>query len=312
MPVTVAGPLTPYITPQILTNAPTGISWATIPSMKATAAQQEAEQMNICLRATSMVEATANNVLRATIDTETLYGPDFRVTINRNTGVTRCELSRSPVTQVLGGQFSNAASFPPQWVPLAADQFAIDRPIIGLYGSSAPSNAGDGGQSVYIAPGNISWANGRHGYQIQVQYVNGWPHCSLTASAAAGATTVQVDDCTAWGPPSGTSTGAAGIIYDGNDQEAVSCLAASATSGAGILTLAAPLSFGHGAGVVLSSFPAQVMQATILFATAEALVRGATATVAGTISGTGVATSSSHYELMQVAKELIWPYRRVI
>src|SRR5271170_3440588 len=123
MPVAVSGPLTPYITPAILTAAPTGISWRTIPTSKSTPAEQQAEQMNICLRATSMVETAANNVLRATVDTETLYGPDFRVTVNQNTGNCRLLLSRYPVTQVLGGQFANAATFPPQWVAVAGNQF---------------------------------------------------------------------------------------------------------------------------------------------------------------------------------------------
>jgi hypothetical protein len=312
MPVTIAGPLTPYITPQILLNAPTGISWKTIPSTGATAAEQAAEQMNLCMRATSMVEAFTNNILRATIDTETLYGPDFRITINRNTGVTRCELSRYPVTQVLSGQFSNAASFPPQWVAIAQDQFAIDRPVIGIYGSSAPSNAGDGGQSVYVAPGNISWANGRLGYQLQMTYVNGWPHCSLTAAVVSGATTIQVDDCTGWAPVTSGGQGATGVIFDGDDQEVVTVTAATAQSGPGTLTLGTGLSFGHGAQVVVSTFPQQVMLAAIFFATAQALVRGATATTIQAISGTGQATASGHYELMKTGEELLWPYRRSI
>jgi hypothetical protein len=312
VPVTIAGPLTPYITPAILTNAPTGISWDIIPYNKATVAEQQAEQMNICLRATSMVETAINGILRATIDTETLWGPDFRVTINGRSGVTRLEMSRWPVTQVLSGQISNAASFPPQWIPMPGYLFAVDRPPTGIYGTSAPSNAADGGQAVIMAPGYVTWSNGRRGYQIQITYITGWPHTSLTAAVAPGANTIQVDDCTAWAPVTPNGQGASGIIYDGNDQEVGTVLAASAASGAGTLTLSTALQFGHGAGTVFSTFPPQVMQAAILFATAEALVRGATATVIQSISGTGQATASSHYELMQIAKELVIPYKRVI
>jgi hypothetical protein len=312
MPVTVAGPLTPYVTPEILQNAPTGVTWKTIPWSGATADEQRAEQMNICMRATSMAETTCNNVLRATIDTETLYGPDFRVTVNSSTWVTRCEMSRYPVTQVLSGQVSNAASFPPQWVPIAGSQFAVERPVIGIYGSSAPSNSGDGGQAVLIAPGYVSWFNGRRGYQIEITYVNGWPHTSLTSAVTPGATTVQVDDCTGWGPVTTGGTGGSGIFYDGNDQETGTVLAASAQSGPGTLSLSTALTFGHGAGTVFSTFPAQVMQAVILLAASEALVRGSTATVIQSIAGTGQATAANHYEMQQVAKEMLYPYRRVI
>jgi hypothetical protein len=312
MPVTVAGPLTPYVTPQIIQNAPTGVTWKTIPWLGATVAEQQAEQMNICMRATSMCETTCNNVLRATIDTETLYGPDFRVTVNSSTCVTRCEMSRYPVTQVLSGQVSDAATFPPQWSAIAGNQFAIERPPLGIYGTSAPANEGGGGQAILIAPGYVSWFNGRRGYQVQVTYVNGWPHTSLTAAVAPGVNAIQVDDCTGWGPVTAGGQGASGILYDGNDQEVGTVLAASAQSGPGVLTLSTALQFGHGAGVVLSTFPAQVMQAAILFAAAEALVRGSSATVIQSIAGTGQASSANHYELSQIARELLYPYRRII
>jgi len=310
--VTIAGPLTPYITPQILLNAPTGISWKTIPAIDATPAEQAAEQMNLCQRATSMVETCTNNILRATVDTESLYGPDFRITVNRDTYVTRAELSRYPVTQVLGGQSSYAGAFPPQWTVIPASQFAIERPVIGIYGSSAPSNSGDGGQSVLIAPGYVDWFYGRRGYLLQVTYINGWPHCSLTAAVTAGSSTIEVDDCTGWAPVTAGGQGAGGIILDGDDQEAATVTAATAQSGPGTLTLGAPLSFGHGAQVVFTTFPQQVILAAIFFATAQALVRGATATTIQSISGTGQATASGHYELIKTGEELLWPYRRMI
>lgn len=312
MALSLSGPLTPYITPQILTNAPTGITWKTIPTSRATPQEQLAEQMNLCVRATSMIDTVCNNVLRATIDTETLYGPNYRLTINNQNGIARAMLSRYPVLQILGGQVSPAVAFPPQWTEIPVTSFAIERPVIGIYGTSAPSASGDGGQSVLIAPGNVSWAWGRSGCQLQVQYVNGWPHTALTASASAGDSTLEVNDCTAWGPQVPGGQGAAGIIYDGNDQESAEALAASATSGPGTLTLSAPLTFTHGAGTVFSALPTQIMDATILFAMAQALRRGATATVIQSVSGMGEATASGHYELMQIAKELAWPYRRVI
>lgn len=312
--VQVTGPVTPYVTPAILTNAPTGIAWRTIPSVKADPSAQLAEQMNICVRATAMVDTACNNVLRATIDTETLTGPDYRITINPNTLIARLLLSRYPVTSVLSGQWApTQAAFGGSFQTLPASQFIVERPPIGLYGTSAPSASGDGGQSVLLAPGNISWQNGRNGCIIKVTYVNGWPHASITASAAQGAMSVQVDDCTGWAPPAGSTIGAAGTIYDGTDQEAVTCTGASAQSGPGTLTLGSGLTYAHGAGTVISALPGQIMQATILFAVSEALIRGATATTINSIAGTGSPTGSAdHFELKMLARELCMPYRRMI
>jgi hypothetical protein len=311
--VTIAGFVTPYVTPAILTNAPTGIAWSTIPSIRADADAKLAEVWNICNRATSMVNATCNNILRSTIDTETQYGPDYRVTINRSTWVTRMLLSRYPVTEVLSGQVSAASTFPPQYVSVAADQFLIENPPIGLFGSTVPSGAGDGGQAIMIAPGFVSWQNGRNGFRIQVTYVNGWPHGQLTAPVTSGSASLVVNDCTGWGPPPGGTDGASGIIYDGTNQETVVCTAASAISGPGTLTLASPVAYTHGTDTVISALPGQVMQAAILFAVSEALIRGATATTIMTISGTGEPMANQDHRTMEChARDLCRPYRRRI
>jgi len=312
MPV-IAGPTTPYVTPQVLLSAPTGISWSTIPQYKATVAQQQAEQFNICQRATSMVDTACNNVLRATIDTEQLYGPDFRITVNGYSGVARIELSRFPVTQVLGGQWSPAMTFPPSWQPIAANLFMVERPPIGIYGTSAPSASGDGGQAVMLAPGYITWFNGRNGNVIQVTYVNGWPHTSLTQASTSGASAIQVDDCTGWAPAAIGGQGATGIMYDGNNQETITCIGASAQSGPGVLALQSPTTYAHAPGVMVSTLPGQVIQAAILFSAAEALVRGATATTINTIGGgSEPSVAADHYSMQTLARELCLPYRRVI
>lgn len=304
--------LTPYITPQVLLNAPTGISWSTIPSLEASPAAQWGEQYNICARATSMVDAATNNILRSTIDQERMYVPDFRGTVNRYTQVARVELSRFPVTQVLGGQVSNAAQFPPQWQPIPATAFMVEKPPIGLYGTSVPSSSAYGGQAVMIAPGYVSWFNGRQGYVLEVTYVNGWPHTSLTAGATAGAMAIQVDDCTGWAPVQAGQAGARGVVFDATNQETVSCTGASAQSGPGILTLSAPLSYTHAQGVMISTLPSQIIEAAILYATAEALIRGATATAINVLGGGEPGGGSDHFTLQSLAKELCSAYRRVI
>lgn len=313
--VTIAGQVTPYVTPDILTSAPTGISWTTIPSVRADADAKLAELWNICNRATSMVNAYANNVLRSTIDNETFYGPDYRVTVSHSNLMTRILTSRYPVTDVISATVAVSSAFPPNPVTVPPSQILIENPPVGLFGSAVPSAAGDGGQAILLAPGFVSWANGRNGFRIQVQYVNGWPHAHLTAAAAQGVATLQVNDCTGWGPPvtSPTSPGATGIIYAGTNQETVSCTGASAQSGPGTLTLAAPTFYAHGADTVISALPGQVMQAAILFSVSEALVRGATATTIQTISGQGEFTANmSHRAIYEYAGCLVKPYARRI
>lgn len=267
------GPGAPYITPAMLLNASTGISWNTIPSPNAAADVKAAAQMDICMRATSAIDGYCETPLRATVDTETLFGPgDFRFTV-RPDGVCRLLLSRPPVVSVLSGQYSPAASFPSTWTPLAAAQFKVEQPLMGVYGTTAPGTTDTGGQAVLMAPGIVGY--GRQSTEVQVTYLNGWPHAMLTADAAAGASTLAVDDITGW-------LGACGILYDSVEQEvavvtAVTPNTSGALSGPGTLALAAPLGYAHTAGTLFSTLPGDVVQAAVLYAVSQALVRGATA-----------------------------------
>lgn len=308
----ITGPGTPYITPELLTNAPTGISWSTIPFRNATSEEQLAEQLNICQRATSMIDTACNNVLRATVNTETLWGPDYRVTVQNGTGLGRMIMSRWPVTKVLSGRFSWAVNFPPQWVDVAADQFSPEVPPIGIYGSSSPSDSGMGGQAILVAPFFVTWWGGRRGTRIEVTYVNGWPHTSLTAVSLAGDTTVQVDDCTGWSPPDASTPGAMGVFKDGATQEAATVTASSVESGPGTLTLDRPLTYGHQPGVLYTTLPENIQWAAILFCVAEALSRGATATTVQTTPGTGINTGGGVKALQDEARVLCRPFTRTI
>ena len=307
----VAGPGTPYVTPEILVSAPTGISWATIPSRSASPAQQQAEQLNLCMRATAMIDAYCNQVLRATIDVETLHGPGFRLTVGGNGyGNARAILSRWPVTQVLAGQCA-PNSLPYQWTIIPPQFFAPHVPPVGIYGTSVPSSAADGGQAIDIGGGYIGWWNGRAGYVLQVTYLNGWPHAGITTAAAAGATSLLVDDCTGWAPVTVGGQGATGTIFDSGSQETVTCTAASVQSGPGTLTLGSALAYGHGVGVAVSALPAQIQWAAINFAAAQALTRGATATTVQSMAGSS-AHSKGPEDLSGEAELLCHPFKRTV
>ena len=309
-----SGPGTPYITPQVLLAAPTGVVWSTIgPGARPSPIEQFNEQLNLCRRSSSMIDGYANQPLRATLDTETLFGPgDLRFQMQPN-GNARLLLSRSPVTFVTGGQIGMAASFPTQWTPLDASQFKVATPLIGMFGSTVPGGSDNSGQAVYMAPGNASWLAGRGGYQVQVSYVNGWPHGSLQAPAAVGDMTIKVDDCTGWMPPASTglTSGASGTMYDPMYQETCTVLSASAATGPGVLALAAPLAYDHAVGVMVSTLPQSIIQAAILYCVSQALVRGATATIAPGSGGSGDGGKDAMMYAVE-AEELVHAYRRVI
>lgn len=316
MPLPV-GPLTPYVTPELLINAPTGISWSTIPPGRdVTPAQHTAEQLNICMRSTAWADSYCNQVLRATIDTEQVFGPDIRTTIENSTGMGRIILQRWPVLQIQAVQISPAGAFPRQFTKLPAGFWDIDRPVVGLFGTNIASAAGEGGQAIVIAPGYLNWALGRKGYVIQTTYVNGWPHTSLTAAVAIGASTLPVDDCTGWAPFTAGTSGATGVIYDSGSQEVLQCTASSATSGAGTITLQSPVQFAHAAGTMVSALPASIIQACILFSASQALTRGATSTTVHSIPGqgatSGTAGVSGPSSLAKQAELLLDPFRRVM
>lgn len=310
---------TPYVTPATLTAAPTGISWNTIPPGRdVTPAEKQAEQYNICQRATAEADAYCNQVLRATTDTETYSGPGdpgFRMNLQQDTGNTRIILHRWPVIAINFVKVSGNATWPRQYITLPSNWAEPEHPPAGLYGSAVPTaGAGSGGQSIIIGPGYISWGLGRQGFVVQVQYINGWPHCGLTAPATAGSTTLTVDDCTGWTVPNyltGVST-TAGIIYDSGLQETVQVTAASAKSGPGTLTLSTPLLYSHETGVAVSTIPESIRWAVILLAAAEALARGATSTTVQTVPGHGQSSGGRSMSLREEAWTLLHPWKRTI
>jgi hypothetical protein len=243
------------------------------------------------------------------------------VTIQPGTQNVRLILQRWPITQILAMQTS-ANTFPRSWTQVAAGMFDVENPVVGLYGSSAPSGAGEGGQSILLSPGYGGWWNGRNGCRFSTTYVNGWPHAGLTTTVASGATSIAVDDVTGF-------TGASAFIYDGSSTEVISVSSVTATTplvlpnnggtapaGPGTLHLAAPLSFSHTGTVpttvLVSSLPQNVLWAATLAAAAQALEAGITSVSIQNIPGSlttgghGVSDMKTEYEL------LLDPFKRVI
>ena len=304
----------------MLLTAPTGMPWDSIPEPQATEAAMTAELTNICWRATSIVDTYCNQVLRATVDNESLTGPGApRVSILAGTLNGLLVMRRWPVTQVLAIQTAPTRGFPRSWTTVPAGQYEINHPLINSAADTASATAPDGGSSITLAQGWIlPLSYGRNSTRVLVSYINGWPHTSLTTNALAGETTLSVDDVTGW-------TGALGFVYDGADTEPVSVASVSATtpvqlpngvgtaqSGPGTITLSSPLTYPHAAGTVVSALPQNVLWATFLAAAAQVLESGTTSVAVQNIAGSlttgghGVADLATEYEL------LLEPFRRVI
>ena len=317
--------LAPYLSPEALQAAPTGIDFTTIPSGDdITPAQNMAELWNMCARATSRADEYLNQVLRATLDVELVHGPDYRVTVGpaaggmRNTpywpkagGNARITLSRRPILQVSNVQVCPNGQWPRQWTALPANWYEPEKPVIGVYGSSAPSGDASGGQSIIVGPGYISWCFGRNGFAIEVTYTNGWPHCALSSPVAAGVTSLPVDDCTGWALTNyyGTYTGATGSIRDSGQEEAIHVTASSVTAGPGNLTLTATTNYPHQAGTLVSAMPRSVEEACIKFAAAEALTRGATSTTIHAVGGGAQSSGGGATQLIEEGELLIHGYK---
>lgn len=318
MPLIYPAGQSPYLSLKALVSAPTGISWSTIPPNKnATDADRQAAQIDILTRATARCDGYVNQVLRATLDTEQLTGPDFRITVQVGSGNGRIILARWPILQIVSVQVSPNRAFPRQWTTIPVGQWDIEVPPIPLLNSVSPAASADGGQAILIPPGYVNWCYGRNGWVVRIQYVNGWPHASLIAQAQAQATTIDVDDCTGWAITGEFGqVGAAGILYDFGAQETVQVTKASATSGTGTLTLASPLQYEHDAGCMVTTMPQQVPDAMILFSAAEALMRGATSTtihqLPGGAGGTSGGGSPKPTDYIKMGECLLAPFRRTI
>lgn len=283
---------------------------------------------NMCGRATSRVDGYVNQTLRATLDTELVWGPDYRVTVgpasggayptpywgNSGAANARIILSRWPVLTVTNVATCPAGQWPQVFTSVPAGYYAPAVPPLGIYGSVAPGGSAEGGQAIIVGGGYINRCLGRNGWAVQVTYLNGWPHCSLTSAVTAGVTELPVNDCTGWAITNyyGTATGATGKIVDSGQQEAVHVTAASVTAGPGNLTLSSATAYPHQAGTLVTTMPGAIEQACIYFCAAEALTRGATSTTIHAVGGAAQSSSGGARDLIEEGELLCHAYRRTI
>jgi hypothetical protein len=283
----------------------------------------------MCQRATAKANGYCNQILRATVDVEVVRGPDYYMQQGpaaggfipsqywgrSYSGNTRVVMSRWPILEVSQVAVAVNGSWPRTFTTLPTNWAEPENPPIGIYGSSAPGPEGQGSQAILIGPGYINWWYGRNGYMAEITYTNGWPHCNLTSAVTAGSMTIPVNDVTGWAITNyqNTATGATGTIRDAQgNQEVIHCDTSTATAGPGNLVLTAPLVWDHQTATIVTTMPGQVEQACILFATAEALTRGATSTTIHDIGGHAQHTGGDVAGLNAEAELLLIPFKRTI
>ena len=266
---------------------PNGIAWSTFPKPGASDADQIAAQLDICDTLTSTMDTLASMTLRASLDVEQEWGPDFAITVMPN-GWTRFRLSSYPILWVTEASYSLAAGSP-RWNSIPTDAVLLEHTGLPLTGTIIPSGTAAAPVAVLIAPGYVGWGAGRKGYLVRVQAITGYPVAGIDEPAEDGDVALHVDDITGW--YDGTA-GARGVIYDPPLRESVTVAGTTpdvpgAISGPGTLALTAPLQFDHrplvGLGnkpdqkIVLSTMPPALIQAGYYLATHYGLIRGATA-----------------------------------
>ena len=148
----------------------------------------------MCGRATSRVDGYCAQTLRATVDTELVYGPDYRVTVGPASGGSgptpywgagpaqnaRIILSRWPVLEVTQVQTCPNNLWPRKWTTLPAGYAEPAVPPLPIYNSVAPGGSAEGGQAIIVGGGYINWCYNRNGWAILVTYINGWPNSFTT------------------------------------------------------------------------------------------------------------------------------------
>jgi hypothetical protein len=263
----------PYLTAATLQCAPAGLSWQVVPTLTAPSPENEAQLASVCWTATAQADGYARQPLRASVNTEQMYGPGQpRVSVDPHTGIATLVTRRWPVTSVNAVQVSPRPCFPPSWAPVPADQVQVRNPPV-VSAGPAPVTAPSGGNQIDVAPG---WITRRQQWDVTLSYTSGYPHAGLTEDVAIGATSLLVDDVTGW-------AGWTGWLFDGQFTEPVEVASAEATApvalpgaggtvqaGPGTLTTSALVN-RHEAGVVLSALPLQGIHAVALLAAVQAL-----------------------------------------
>lgn len=283
---------TPYLTLDEYKNAPTAIDLDNLVWNSQDPDVQDAELANVIARASSWIDTYCNQTLTATTENE-----QQRVRINAD-GTFRLHPRYSPIIALTNLNYGNPNT-QLQQLPDCSVAWIEDSEIIVPYAllSLTYTNQGPLQFGFPTSP--------RVETYLQYTYVAGYANTTIV-SASAGDSSLVVADGT------GITAGITLKIYDGYSSENV-IVDSSYVFGSTTIPLVNPLLNDHAQGISISALPPAIKEAAILVTTAFLKVRGDNAMVMQVTERASVAPagSSKMYEEMELAKELLIPYRRV-
>ena len=269
-----------YATPQEFLNHPTGLDVENLVA-DGTEAQQTAELAMVLQMASSAIDSWCYQQLFAHQKNETKHVRPQQY------GSLDVRVSDFPLKQVVSAQ----------WRQTARDAWhSIDTTLIDIFGDIGDGHKYSAADAYYR--GTYGW--GQPPLTVQTTYIAGYPNMSLTANAAAGATSVIVDSY------AGVTQGDVLKIYDGQNYEEV---IVQATPTGNTVSISA-LQFSHNSSIRISELPDAVTTSCILIAAYLIKERraGASVMMSGTVQKMNVIDS----EDMQLGRQFLLPFRRVI
>lgn len=285
---------TPYITIQEYKDAPTAIDIDNLVFNSISPDAQDNELANVIARASSWVDTFCNQVLGATLETETQRS---RIA---NDGTIKFHPRYNPIIALTDLWYGNpstnlyqATNVNEAWIENSQVIYPYAN-YSALFTSQGPLQFGfpaGSGSLVYL----------------KYTYVNGYAN-DLIDTAVATETELTVTNGV------GITAGLQLKIYDGMYSENVT-VADTYVFGSNTVPLTAPLIYSHNTGVSISALPPAVKEATILATTAMLKVRGdSSLTMAvGTLPNDS-STPQIRQNIssdMEMAQNLLMPYRRI-
>jgi hypothetical protein len=286
-----------YVTVNEFKSAPTGIDCSTLDQMNiGNQFAQDIALQDVLRRASAWVDNYCKMTLQATINTETK-----EVHATRN-GRLNVHPNNIPIINLQQVGFKTA----PNLGFTVQDMSSVQ--VFERYFSIYYLQTGFFAPSLAVQYPEFGYYNPFQKQQladmpiiVNYTYINGYANALLSQDVPDGSTTIVVDN------PVGFLPGTQFTLYDSFEEN---CTVASVSGNT--ITLTAPTLAYHSTGINASTLPADVKQATILFASVLIRERGA---VSITMNGTAVQGVNSNFvkfDDVSIAQSLLKPYRRVI
>lgn len=299
------GARTPYITTAEYDNAPTAMDTTNLVS-GGSVSNLIALQETIN-RASSWVDqftCGAWGTLCATVETENTrsWGSYRNTLIIHPKYWPTVEVRSFQFSSIPGGLASTtgASVTPSSSITVYPQQFEVTLTAATTFNTTGTTGFGGWGSSYGIAR--------RTEYDCLYTYVAGWPNTTLSASVAAGASSVAPTSVI------GIYPGSLMTVYDLPNDEPCT-VASTYIPGSAVVPLTSPLQFNHGSSATITNMPPAIKQAAILATTAFIKQRGSGALIVTDIaapittaeSGTGAQQSGSDWAQ---AQRLLMPFRQ--